>query len=124
MEKNKDIFYFSGTHWDREWYQTFQGFRYRLVKAMDGILDGMRTLDDFNVFHLDGQTIVLEDYAEIKPENAEALKEFIKNDRIKIGPWYDMPDEFILSGESLIRNLMMGHELSKKWGAKEAWKFG
>ena len=86
MEKNKDIFYFSGTHWDREWYQTFQGFRYRLVKAMDGILDGMRTLDDFNVFHLDGQTIVLEDYAEIKPENAEALKEFIKNDRIKIGP--------------------------------------
>ena len=76
MEKNKDIFYFSGTHWDREWYQTFQGFRYRLVKAMDGILDGMRTLDDFNVFHLDGQTIVLEDYAEIKPENAEALKQF------------------------------------------------
>lgn len=124
MDKKKDIFYFSGTHWDREWYQSFQGFRYRLVKMLDGILDAMKNQEDFDVFHLDGQTIVLEDYAEIKPENAEALKEFISNDRIKIGPWYVMPDEYLVSGESLIRNLLIGHELSKKWGAKEAWKFG
>ncbi|MBE7021629.1 MAG: hypothetical protein E7414_00175 [Ruminococcaceae bacterium] len=124
MEKKKDIFYFSSSHWDREWYQTFQGFRYRLVKVMDGILDAMENVDDFGVFHLDGQTIVLEDYAEIKPKSAERLAEYIKSGRIKIGPWYAMPDEFNLSGESLIRNLMMGHELSKKWGADSAWKFG
>lgn len=124
MGKSKDIYYFSGTHWDREWYQTFQGFRYRLVNMMDDLLKGMETNPDFKVFHLDGQTIVLEDYAEIEPENAEKLKKFIAEDRIKVGPWYVMPDEFNLSGESLIRNLMMGHELSKKWGAKEAWKFG
>ena len=55
MEKKKDIFYFSSTHWDREWYQTFQGFRYRLVKVMDEILDVMENRDDFGVFHLDGQ---------------------------------------------------------------------
>lgn len=124
MEKNKDIYYFSGTHWDREWYQTFQAFRYRLVDMMDGLLKGMETIPEFKVFHLDGQTIVLEDYAEIEPENAEKLKKYIAEDRIKIGPWYVMPDEFNLSGESLIRNLMIGHALSKKWGAKEAWKFG
>lgn len=35
-----------------------------------------------------------------------------------------MPDEFNLSGESLIRNLMRGHRLSREWGAGEAWKFG
>lgn len=122
--KNKDIYYFSGTHWDREWYQTFQGFRYRLVKMMDGLLKGMETIPDFKVFHLDGQTIVLEDYAEIEPESAEKLKKYIAEDRIKIGPWYVMPDEFNLSGESLIRNLMLGHELSKKWDASDAWKFG
>ena len=87
MEKKKDIFYFSSTHWDREWYQTFQGFRYRLVKVMDGILDAMETLDDFKVFQLDGQTIVMDDYAEIKPKNAERLMEYIKTGRIKIGPW-------------------------------------
>lgn len=124
MEKNKDIYYFSGTHWDREWYQTFQGFRYRLVKMMDGLLKGLEEIPEFKVFHLDGQTVVLEDYAEIEPENAEKLKKYIAEGRIKVGPWYVMPDEFNLSGESLIRNLMMGHELSKKWGAKEAWKFG
>ena len=124
MEKKKDIFYFSSTHWDREWYQTFQGFRYRLVKVMDEILDVMENRNDFGVFHLDGQTIVIEDYAEIKPKNAEKLAQYIKSGRIKVGPWYVMPDEFNLSGESLIRNLMMGHELSKKWGADSAWKFG
>ena len=124
MYKKKNVFYFSSTHWDREWYQNFQAFRYRLVKTMDGILDGMKNQDDFKIFHLDGQTIVLEDYAEIKPENAKELTEYIKNGRIKIGPWYVMPDEFNLSGESLIRNLMIGHELSKKWGAESAWKFG
>lgn len=124
MEKSKDIYYFSGTHWDREWYQTFQGFRYRLVKMMNGLLDGIKNVPEFGVFHLDGQTIVLEDYAEIEPERAEELKKYIAEDRIKIGPWYVMPDEFNLSGESLIRNLMIGHKFSKKWGAKEAWKFG
>lgn len=124
MKKNKDIYYFSGTHWDREWYQTFQGFRYRLVKMMNGLLKGMEEIPEFKVFHLDGQTITMEDYAEIEPENAEKLKKYIAEGRIKLGPWYVMPDEFNLSGESLIRNLMMGHELSKKWGAKEAWKFG
>ena len=55
MNKKKDIFYFSSTHWDREWYQTFQGFRYRLVKVMDGILDAMENLDDFGVFTLMGR---------------------------------------------------------------------
>lgn len=121
---DKQVYYFSGTHWDREWYQTFQGFRYRLVKMMDGLLDTMEQDKDFGVFHLDGQTIVLEDYAEIEPERAEKLKKYIAENRIKIGPWYVMPDEFLLSGESLIRNLMIGHRLAKKWGADKAWKFG
>ena len=120
----KSIYYFSGTHWDREWYQTFQGFRYRLVKMMDGLLDAMENNKAFKVFHLDGQTIVLEDYAEIEPEKAQKLKKYIAENRIKVGPWYVMPDEFLLSGESLIRNLMTGHRLAKKWGAEEAWKFG
>lgn len=123
MSKKFDIFFFSGTHWDREWYQSFQGFRYRLVKMMDGLVDGLKSLDNFNVFHLDGQTIVLEDYTQIKPEKAAELKELIENNKLKVGPWFVMPDEFNLSGESLIRNLMMGHELSKKWGGKP-WKFG
>jgi len=121
--KITDVYYFSGTHWDREWYQTFQGYRYRLVSLVDEMLDYLEKEERFGVFHLDGQTIVLEDYLEIAPENEGRLKKLIQDGRIKIGPWYNMPDEFLLSGESLIRNLMTGHKICKKWGV-EPWKIG
>ena len=117
------IFYFSGTHWDREWYKSFQNFRYELVKMMDELIEFMTINEEFKVFHLDGQTIVLEDYLEIDDSNKEALLKLIKDERVLIGPWYCMPDEFLLSGESLIRNLITGHKVCKNYGV-EAWKFG
>ena len=123
MSKNLQIFYFSSTHWDREWYQSFQGFRFRLVKLIDKLLDLFDKDSDYKTFHFDGQTIVLEDYAEIKPQNTEKLKQLISDDRILVGPWYVMPDEFLLSGESLIRNLMIGHKIAKEYGGKP-WKYG
>ena len=118
-----DIYYFSGTHWDREWYQNFQSFRYRLVEMTDELLDYMEKHPEYETYHFDGQTIVLEDYIKIAPENEHRLKKLIADGRIKIGPWYDMPDEFLVSGESLIRNLMTGYRLSEKWGEKP-WKMG
>lgn len=117
------IFYFSGTHWDREWYQTFQGFRINLVRVIDDLIEYFENNDDINVFHLDGQTILLEDYIEVKPENKQRLQKLIAQGKLVIGPWYCMPDEFLVSGEALIRNLLMGHSICKKWGT-EAWKVG
>ncbi len=75
--KNLDIFYFSSTHWDREWYQDFQGFRYRLVKMVNKLLALLDSDTEFQTFHFDGQTIAIEDYDRIKPENAEKLKKYI-----------------------------------------------
>lgn len=112
------IFVYSGTHWDREWYQTFQGFRHRLVEMADVLLDGLDRKEDYNVFHFDGQTIVLEDITEIAPDLEPRLKKYIESGRIQIGPWYCMPDEFIISGESIIKNLQLGRELSHKWGVE------
>lgn len=112
------LYIYSGTHWDREWYQCFQGFRYRLVEMADNLVDGLERCPDYNVFHFDGQTIVLEDILEIAPDLEDKLAKFIQNGKIKIGPWYCMPDEFLVSGESLIRNLQMGHEISRKWGVE------
>ena len=57
-----DIYYFSGTHWDREWYQTFQGFRHRLVDMTDELINHLENDEKFGTYHFDGQTIVLEDY--------------------------------------------------------------
>ncbi|MGQ9581638.1 MAG: alpha-mannosidase, partial [Armatimonadota bacterium] len=105
----------SHTHWDREWYQEFQGYRQRLVFQIDALLDLLDTRPEYKHFHLDGQTSCVEDYLAIRPENTERLFQHIRSGRILIGPWFVMPDELLLSGESLVRNLLYGHQLCSKW---------
>ncbi|MEL7644060.1 MAG: hypothetical protein AAGU25_08115, partial [bacterium] len=61
------------THWDREWYRTFEAFRFKLVQLVDSLLDILASDPDYRNFMLDGQTIVLEDYLQIRPEKAEEL---------------------------------------------------
>ena len=104
------------THWDREWYLTFQEFRAKLVIMMDKLIDILRTNPNYTNFTLDGQTIPLEDYLEVRPEKKEELKNYIREGRLSIGPMYVLPDEFLISGESLIRNLIIGHQIAEKFG--------
>lgn len=106
----------SHTHWDREWYLTYEQFRLRLVGLIDRLLDLLEARPDFEFFHLDGQTIVLEDYLELRPQEEPRLRTLIADGRILVGPWYDMPDEFLVSGESLVRNLARGHRLARRFG--------
>ncbi|UVI33384.1 glycoside hydrolase family 38 N-terminal domain-containing protein [Paenibacillus spongiae] len=117
------IYLYSGSHWDREWYETFQGFRSRLVDVMNGLIDTLEADPSFQVFHLDGQTIVLEDFLEIEPAKRDRLAALIRDGRLLIGPWYVMPDELLLTGESLIRNLATGFLISSEWGVTP-WKYG
>lgn len=104
------------THWDREWYQTFQQFRIRLVHAVDRILDVLESDPAFSDFMLDGQTIPLEDYLEVRPENAERLRALAQSGRLLVGPWYLQPDEFLVGGEALIRNLQLGMRIAEGFG--------
>jgi hypothetical protein len=106
----------SHTHWDREWYLSYEQFRLRLVGLVDRLLDLMESRPDYEYFHLDGQTIVLEDYLELRPAQEPRLRKLIEQGRILIGPWYDMPDEFLVSGESLVRNLARGHRVARQFG--------
>ncbi len=106
----------SHTHWDREWYSTFQQYRMRLVRMIDRLLDLLECTPEFRYFVFDGQTIVLEDYLEIRPENRERLRNLIQAGRLEIGPWYVLPDEFLVSGEALIRNLMAGQRVGLPFG--------
>ena len=117
------LHYFNSTHWDREWYLPMQNFRYRLVATMERILDGLEDEKGFNKFTFDGQTIVLEDVCEIKPEEALRITNAVKAGKLNIGPWYVMPDEFLVSGESLIRNLLIGKEVAEEFGGKP-WPVG
>ena len=107
----------SHTHWDREWYLPFQEFRVRLVRLIDLLLDIMEHDPNYRYFTLDGQTIVLEDYLEVRPEREKELRRLIKEGRILIGPWYVIPDEFLVSSESVLRNLMLGQRQAARFGS-------
>ncbi|TFG26776.1 hypothetical protein EU528_13830, partial [Candidatus Thorarchaeota archaeon] len=108
----KKVFIVPHTHWDREWYLPFQKFRYTLVKLIDELLKILNE-QDF-VFMLDGQTIVLEDYNEIRPERMQELLQQIREGKIAVGPWYLLPDEWLVGGESLIRNLEMSQDYASE----------
>jgi mannosylglycerate hydrolase len=111
------LFIVSHTHWDREWYLPFQEFRSRLVKLIDKLLDILAKDPGYRHFTLDGQAIILEDYLAIKPERRKELERYVRQGRILIGPWYVLADEFLVSPEALIRNLMLGHRLAEEFGA-------
>jgi alpha-mannosidase len=104
------------THWDREWYLTFQQFRMKLVATVDAVLDIMERDPGYVRFLLDGQTIILDDYLEIRPEHAGRLQRLARERRILVGPWYIQPDEFLVSGESLVRNLLRGRRMAREYG--------
>lgn len=108
----------SHTHWDREWYRTFQQFRLRLVHLMDELLEIFATDPDFKHFMLDGQTIVLDDYLRIRPETEERLQELVQSGRLVIGPWHILPDMFLVSPEAHIRNLLEGDRETRRFGPK------
>ena len=110
------VFVIPHTHWDREWYATFQQFRIRLVHVLDALLDLLERDSSYTHFNLDAQTVVLQDYLEIRPEQREILQKFVRDCRLGVGPWYVLPDEFLVSGESLVRNLLLGHRIASDFG--------
>jgi mannosylglycerate hydrolase len=110
------IFVVSHTHWDREWYEPFQVFRVRLIRCIDKLLDILVTEPAYQYFLLDGQTIVLEDYLEVRPDREQTLRDLVSAGRIHVGPWYVLPDEFLVSGEAIIRNLLRGMRRARHFG--------
>ena len=107
----------SHTHWDREWYLTFQQFRMRLVDLIDHLLDLLDRDAEFRSFHLDAQTIVLEDYLAIRPQQRARLEGYIRAGRVIVGPWYQLNDAFLTSGEATIRSLLIGSRMARAFGA-------
>lgn len=95
------------THWDREWYRPFQSFRMQLVDLVDRVLDMLEAEPGF-AFTLDGQLATIDDYLEIRPDQADRIRRHVESGRLAIGPWQILMDEFLVSGETLVRNLEMG----------------
>ena len=106
----------SHTHWDREWYLAYQSFRVRLVGLFDELIELFDSDPEYKHFMLDGHTIPLEDYLEIRPERFEDLERLVKQGKLLVGPWYIIPDEFLPGGEALVRNFLRGHRVARMFG--------
>jgi len=116
MPKHYEFHVISNTHWDREWRYPAQETRTHLVELMDWLLEIFEQYPDYKHYHLDSQTIPLEDYLEIRPEKREKLKKYISEGRLLVGPWYTLPEMNTVSGEAIVRNLMRGHKIASEFG--------
>ncbi len=83
---------------------------------MEILLDTLENDKNFDYFMYDAQTSILEDYLTIYPENREKLKKLISDKRLFVGPWYTQPDFYLISGESLVRNLLIGSNIADDMG--------
>ncbi|MEN6386457.1 MAG: glycoside hydrolase family 38 C-terminal domain-containing protein [Phycisphaerales bacterium] len=103
------------THWDREWRYSMWQTRFMLVEVMDELIEHLES-GKCKSFLMDGQVSSILDYLEVRPEQKNRLKKLISLGKLEIGPWYTLPDEFPVDGESLVRNLLWGDRLSKQLG--------
>ena len=106
-DSQRTVYIVPHTHWDREWYATFETFRAQLVELWDELL-ALTEADPHFRFLMDGQSVVIDDYLEIRPENRARLDAAVQRGQIQVGPWYTLPDEFLVSGETLVRDLERG----------------
>ncbi|MCX2456401.1 alpha-mannosidase [Lacticaseibacillus nasuensis] len=113
----KKVFIISHSHWDREWYMAYEKHHMRLITLMDDLFHLFETDPKFDSFHLDGQTIILDDYLAVRPEKRDELAHWIKAGKLRIGPFYILQDDFLISGEANTRNTLYGLKASHQWGA-------
>ena len=115
--KKKTVHIISHSHWDREWYQSFESHRMKLIELVDNILDKAENDPEFGGFFLDGQVIAIDDYLEIRPEKRAQVEKCIREGKVQTGPWYILQDEFLTSGEACVRNLQVGMQEAEQYGA-------
>jgi mannosylglycerate hydrolase len=77
------------------------------VRLIDKVL-AMMDADERFVFTLDGQLQTVDDYLEIRPENERRIRALVEAGRLAVGPWQVLMDEFLVSGETIWRNLERG----------------
>ena len=115
MTEQSTAYLFLHTHWDREWYLPFEVYRARLVSVVRSVIEGLNSGELPN-FLLDGQASVLEDVLEVDPTLYTSIQDLMEQKTLSAGPWYVLADQMLVRGESLIRNLQMGLEITAMYG--------
>jgi glycosyl hydrolase family 38/alpha mannosidase-like protein len=85
------------------------------VDVVDEVLDLLEG-DERWRFTLDGQLATADDYLEIRPEAEKRIRALVEAGRLAIGPWQTLVDEFLVSGETIVRNLEAGRARAEAFG--------
>ena len=107
-------------HWDRDWVLTELITQKQAVGFFTNLWKMMEREPDYKMV-LDGQAEVIDDYLdELPPSKRPAaermLKKHISRGKLMAGPTYIQPDFVLISGETHVRNLLIGHNVAKKYG--------
>lgn len=108
----------SNTHWDREFRWSFEKTRRRLLTMLDTTLDILANDPAYHSFTMDGHAIMIDDYLEMRPERRELVEQLVQSGRLILGPYYTLAEEFSISHEALVRNLLWGRKTVEKYGGK------
>ncbi len=134
----KTIYIVPHTHFDREWYRVQASFQKRLREIMQDVVPRLKS-GELEAFNLDAQAVAFQDALQSVDDELEALgshksnaarrkalrafktdmKQLVRDGKLSIGPWFIQPDLFLVSGESLIRNLKKGMDYSQTLGVKD-----
>lgn len=104
------------THWDREWYFTKDETKVLLKNHLVEVINFLETHPEV-IYILDGQSVMLDDFMEQGSKYQQRLKNLVKNQQLRVGPWYTQTDLLLVHGESIIRNLYYGFKAAREYGA-------
>ncbi|CAN5155129.1 hypothetical protein BH18ACT12_BH18ACT12_16180 [soil metagenome] len=86
------------------------------MDVVDGVLRQLES-DQTLRFTLDGQLATVDDYLEIRPEGEDRIRQLVHGGRLAIGPWQTLMDEFLVDGETTLRNLEAGLARAADFGS-------
>src|SRR6266540_959147 len=64
----------------------------------------------------DRRTAPTDDYLAVRPDREPEIRRHARAGRISVGPWLTLVDEFLVSGETILRSLELGLERARELG--------
>ena len=105
------------THWDRAWYWPFERFRGKLLELWDILLREFDRVPGY-CYTCDGQTAMVEDFLEVRPDCREKVAALARRGALVMGPCYVQPDSYLTGAEAQIRNVLCGLEFARELGGE------
>lgn len=108
-------------NWEREGARTFEASRVELLDTLDAFITLMESNEEVQAiryFMLGGQTVILEDLAQVRPNLLSLLVIYNAGGKLGVGPFYTQVDGMLSSGEAILRDLLIGQADSKRHGLK------